>query len=254
MINSTGFHYNNEYSGHKNVYKIHTSGGLITDSFLGTVTNQSIKLKNNHKSFIQHSESEPIIIPMALFFDDNLDETNIRAIKKWLNQDDFKELVFEDQPEKVYYAKVDGSVNLSHNAIATGYVEFDFLTNSAYSFSRIIELEGESNSVDEYETLYVYNEGDLTTLPKIKIIMNPNEATDIEIYNDTTGEHLLLQNNLIDETIIILNEYEEFETSSSLRYVYDDHQGTFISFAEGVNELRIKGDFSYTIEYQNIYL
>ncbi|MFP3357577.1 DUF6558 family protein [Planococcus sp. SIMBA_143] len=254
MIISTGFYYDNEYSGDKNVFKAFTSGGAVTETFLSSTNNSIFKPRNLIKSVVQSTEREPLVIPMALYFDENLDDDNIRAIKKWLYQKDFKELVFEDQPEKVFYAKVDGAVNLSHNAIASGYIEFDFIANSAYSFSRMIELEGQSESIEEYQTLHVYNEGDLITHPKITITMNANEATDIEFYNATTNEQLIIKNTLADEKVMILNEYGEFETSSNLRYVYDDHIGDFISFAEGVNELQIKGEFTYTIEYQNIYL
>lgn len=252
MRTATGFHYNDEYSGNKGVLKIRTSSGLVTESFLGSITNQVVKTKNSIKSYIQDSESEPLVIPMALYFDENLDEGAIRRVKKWLMQDDFKELVFEDQPDKVYFAKIDGESNLTHNAISSGYVEFDFLTNSAYSFSRIMDIEGDSTT--EFKTVYVHNEGDLITQPKITITIDPTTPTDVEIFNETTGENLTLKNNLINETIIIWNEYEEFETSSSLRYCYDDHIGSFISLVEGANELRLKGNFSYLIEYRNIYL
>lgn len=254
MIVSTGFHYSDEYSGNKGVIKIRTSGGLLTESLLGSVTNQAVKTKNSIKSYIQDSELEPLVIPMALYFDENLDDTTIRGVKKWLSQDDFQPLIFENQPDKVYYAKIDGSSNLSHNAISSGYVEFDFLTNSAYCFSHKIELEGASDSDTSYTNIFIHNEGDIVSYPTIKIVMNPTVLTDIEIFNDTTGEHLILKNNLANETILILNEYEEFETSSNLRYCYDDHLGSFIRFDEGLNELRIKGIFTYTIEYQNIYL
>ena len=254
MIISTGFHYNGEYSGHKNVTKIRTSSGLITDSFLASVDNKVVKTRNSRKSHIQNVERESLVIPMALYFDNNLDDVTIRAIKKWLNQDDFKELIFEDQPNRVYYAKLNGVSDLSHNNISSGYVEFEFLTNSEYVYSPLVELEGESDSATEFTSLLLNNNGDVPVFPKIKIFMNPNNATDIEIYNDTTGEYLLIQNNLVDEIIVVWNEYEEFETSSIIRHVYDDHNGGFISFAEGLNELRIRGIFSYIIEYQDIYL
>lgn len=254
MNNSIGFYYNQEYSGNKGVIKIRLGGGLVSESFMGSVTNDIVKLKNSIKSHIQNSELEPLVFPMALYFDENLDETTIRGIKRWLSQDDFKELVFEDDPNKVYYAKLEGTQTLSHNAISSGYLEFDFITNSPYAFSRKIEAEGEVDSTTTYQSLSLYNEGDLTVAPKIQIVIDPVDAEDVEIFNDTTGGHFLLQSNLVNETIIIWNEYEELETSSSLRYGYDDHNGQFITLIEGVNDLRIKGKFKYLIEYQHIYL
>lgn len=254
MITSKGFYYDNEYSGNKNVIKAITSNGAVTDTFLGTVSNKVVKNKNNIKSFILDSDNEPIVIPMALYFEKGLDDSSIRHVKKWLAQDDFKELVFEDQPDKVYYAKLDGSSVISHNAISEGFVEFDFLTNSAYSFSRPHLMEGESISSSDFELLQIYNDGDLTTFPKITVVIDPLDAADVEIINDSTGERFLLKNNLVNESIVIWNEYDELETSSNLRHGYDDHLGDFISFAEGVNDLRLKGKFKYTIEYQAIYL
>lgn len=254
MNNSTGFYYDNEYSGNKGVIKIRRGGGLVSESLMGSVTNDIIKVKNSYKSYIQQSELEPLTFSMALYFDENLDETTIRGVKRWLAKGDFKELIFEDDPNKVYYAKAEGSFTLTHNAVSSGFLEFEFITNSAYAFSRKIEVEDTINSLTNYQAIYLHNEGDITTLPKIKIVIDPVDAKDVDIFNATTGERFLLQNNLINETIIIWNEYEELETSSNLRYRYDDHNGQFISLIEGANELRFKGKFKYILEYQNIYL
>lgn len=254
MIVSIGFHYDNEYSGNKGVIKVRTTGGLTSDSFLADVTNQTVKLRNSYKSHIESIEREPLVIPMALYFDENLDETNIRGVKRWLNQDDYKPLIFEDDPNRVYYAKLDGSSNLTHNSISSGYVEFNFITNSPYAFSPIVEIEGESVSATTFESISIHNSGDKITYPRIELRMPSTSPTDVEIFNDTTGEHLQIKNNKTNEIIIIWNEYEEFETSSSLRHVYDDHIGSFISLAEDVNDLRIRGKCTYLIEYQNVLL
>lgn len=251
---STGFYYDGEYSGNKGVIKISRGGGLASESFMATPLNDIIKVKNNNKSYIQKTELEPLTLPMALYFDEKLDETTIRNVKRWLAQDDFKELVFEEEPNKLYYAKTEGSYTLSHNSISSGYLEFEFITNSAYAFSRKIEVEDEVNTTTTFQELSLLNEGDFSVAPRIQIVIDPVTATDVEIFNDTTGEHFLLQNNLVNETIIIWSEYEELETSSNLRHRYDDHNGQFITLAEYDNHLRFKGKFKYLIEYQNIYL
>jgi len=252
MIVSTGFAFNDEHSESKYVTKIRIQGGLIQDSFLANRSVDAVRLRNSYKTQLRTIEREPLVIPMALYFDENLTEENIRIVKRWLDTDDYKSLRFDEDPGRIYYAIVDGASTLSHNAISSGYVEFDMLTNSPYSFSDIIEVEGSSTSTQERE-IRLHNDGDLEVSPKIEVVMNSKLAGTINITNETIGQHLVIENNLANETVTILNEYEEIHTTSTLQNKYSNHNGAFISLTPGENVLKFKGMYTFKLSFQSIY-
>ena len=252
MITSTSFYYDGIYSEDMGVIKVRVGGGLVTDSFLSPVSVNQVKLKNSNKARIQTIDREPLTIPMALFFDENLSEESIRRVKNWLSKEDYRELRFENEPEKVYYAVLSGTSELTHNAVASGYVQLELLTNSSYSFSNVFTIEGISNETD-FSYVSIHNYGDEIAPTDIAVTMINNSTSDIEIYNETTQENLKLVGNLANEEIVFMGEYEEIHTSSNLRHRYNDHNGVFISLQVGENRLRVKGDFKYKIEAQFIY-
>lgn len=249
MIYSLDFYYDGLYSEDMGVRLVNIDSGLQSDSFLAPTNVDYVKLRNNYKSIIKEVVKEPLVFPMALFFEENLDRDQIELIKNWLNKDDFKPLIFEQDLNRVYFATIDGESNLTHNSISSGYLEFNFLTNSPYSFSPPVEIEGVSTELES--EIIVYNSSSIDTLPTITIKMNSN--TDIQITNKDTGELLSIKSNFQDEVIEISCEYEEVESDIENRYRYDDHNDVFIRFKEGRNRLAFEGDFDYTIDYRLVY-
>lgn len=252
MINSTGFSYRDIHSDSKFVYKVQLAGGLIQESFLADKNVETVKLRDSNKSSIRSVMREPKVIPMALFFEENLTEENAREVKRWLETDNFHPLRFDSNPSKIYYAQLNGAVNLSHNAISSGYIELEMLTNSPYSFSDYTEISGESKSASAETRIVLNNDGDIPTAPEIEVIMS-SSPTNIEIFNETTGQKTIIGNNLSNETITIYNEYEEIHTSSSLVHKYDAHNGVFIHLIPGDNVIKLKGVYRYKMKFQPIY-
>lgn len=254
MIYSTGFSYNNVHSNSKHIYKVRTTGGLSQDTFLADKNVNTVKLRNSHKSRIQSITKEPLVIPMALYFDENLNEETARGVKRWLETDNFYPLRFDDDPNRIYYATPNGAIPLTHNAISSGYVEFDMLTNSSYAFSDKVSIKGSSTSLSSPTIERIYNDGDINVAPEMKFVVNPTSPSIIEVINETTGDRLLIENNLENETVTVLNEYEEIHTTSNLQNKYENHNDVFIKLESGENVLRLTGLFTYEFTFQPVYL
>lgn len=251
MINSLDLNFDGVFASDLNVTKITTGSGLVEETFISSITNNTVKPRNAIKSLYQEDEREPLDFPVVLFFEENLNDTTIREVKKWLYKDDYRPLYFGEQSDRVVFAKLDGDIKLSHNSIDSGYISLTFKTNSEFWFSQEHVYEGLSTSTST--TITVLNMGDSIVYPKFEFILD-GTASDIQVTNVTTGETMLIENNLTSETITVYGEYEELDTSSNLRTLYDDHNEVFPYLELGFNELTMTGDFQYKITYREIYL
>ncbi|MDW0112152.1 hypothetical protein QT711_03075 [Sporosarcina saromensis] len=247
MITETSFSYDGLHSDNFGVIKVRVEGGLVTDTFLSTSNVNYSLPRNRRKARIESIEREPLVIPMALYFDENLDDTTIRRVKNWLSKDNYKKLIIGN---KVYYAILSDETPITHNAISSGYIKCNMLTNSPYTFSETIEIEGISNSLSP-TSLLLNNDGDMAITVDIEISMTADG--NIEIENITNGETLRLNGNFASEKIMFLGDSEEIHTSIPYMHRYGDHNDTFIQLETGSNELIFKGDFTCKITMEYVY-
>ena len=98
----------------------------------------------------------------------------------------------------------------------------------------------------------VYNFGDLPCKPIIELKVK--DPVDIRIENLDTKESTTITDNVNGETITLLNETEEIETSrtkiSRDVYKYDSHDGNFITLRKFENQLQFYGSYKVKITYQ----
>lgn len=237
------------------VMKVTMDSGLLSEEyFLGNKEVSSFKTKSAIRTHLTSVTREPLVIPMVLFFDKNLDWDKEREIKDWLDIDEYCELRFEND-QFVYYATLHSKPKLTHNSIDSGYIEFEFLTNSPYRFSEVITTSNEGTNLStmgEYTTVPIMNDGDLICKPTIEIVA-PNQVTDLEIRNEDTGQTFLLNGTFTNLSLTILCEKEELHSEAPFPTLYDAHNGTFIYLQKGRNTLRMKGQFYYKITYQFVY-
>ncbi|MFF3144571.1 hypothetical protein ACFVRU_23320 [Streptomyces sp. NPDC057927] len=254
MNTSIEFTFNGRHSSEFGVWRVHLDNGLVTeDNFLGNKEVNSFKTRSSIRSYLTHINKEPLVIPMVLYFEENLNNENEREVKKWLETDEFCELQFDDD-EFIYYAIVNGTPSLTHNAIDCGHLEIEFLTNSPYRFGKQRETK-RYHSTSDTEYMYlddIINYGDLMCYPTFEIIA-PNDINYLEIYNETTEQKFILDGNFKDLSLYVFNELEELHSEAWFPTLYDAHNDKFISFNTGKNKIKIKGKCYFKMTYQPIY-
>lgn len=247
------FSFNGIHTSTFGVYKVKVDSGMVEENyFLANKTVNSYKLKYDIHAHKTSINKEPLVIPLVLWFNGDVDEEKEQEIKRWLETDDFCKLQFDDSKYH-YNAMLNGQVKFVHDSNSDGYVELEFITDSPYRFSDEITPSGQSISDTEYKTVKLNNDGDIVTYPTIEIIA-PGASNGIEINNITTQQRFVLSGSYTDLTINIINEYEELHTEGNFTNLYENHNGIFIGLKRGSNELQMKGQFYYKIIYQNIYL
>lgn len=110
---------------------------------------------------------------------------NLQKLKEdlaeWLVHDDVKELVFDDEPDRTYYAVVDGTLDLDEIVYyGKGVITFICPEGVKYGPLREIKLDAQTNKI--------YYAGTAPVIPEIEII--PSEKTTYAGYTD--GEKSVL--------------------------------------------------------------
>lgn len=246
------FTYNGISSEEMGVRLVMTSSGLYKESFLPSRKLNEVSIKGNRKIYLQGVESEPLSFSLQIFIEEWQDKDNLRQIKRWFYQDNFKPFYFNENPDRICYAVIEGESSLNHNGAKDGYFEITLKCNSSYFYSNPITHK--ISHSPSPQLMLLDNEGDVKTYPYLTI-KKTIEDGDIFIKNKTTGEEFVLEGIQEDEMLYIDCENEEIV--SSLEYVnvyrYDNHNDTWLSLITGENELELGGNFEVKIEYENVY-
>lgn len=246
---AVSFNFDGIASEDMGVHIVSTDSGLYEEHFLA---NRTIieTVTSNRKPYFQRVDSEPLSFSLSIFIHDWRDRDNLRQIQKWLNQDYYKPLTFDSQPERIYYAVLEGSSAIRHNGAKEGYITLSVRCDSNYSYSYLeqYELQGDSSSV-------IYNDGDMSVKPKARITYHGTDGN-LTITNSENNQTITFNNLQNEEEIFI--DFKEETIVSSLQYLnvyrYENHNDEWLEFIEGENEIAVVGDCTIQLEYQKIYL
>lgn len=261
MHESMKFTYDGVNSDDFGVVMVSENGGLFGDSFLPTRKIIEKTIAGNNRVYFKSVEEQQFSTDMTIWLKDWKDKKNLRDVARWLSQDWYKPLWFETNPNRVYYALIEGSSDLVHNGLRNGYIKVKVKCNSPYSYSQVLKYDA---IVNGSLTTYIYNDGDKTCYPYIKIKKKGNG--DIKI--KATQEGKLVANmeikSLLDGEIIDIDcETQDISTGyeSQGRYLIDNHNDEWLEFPIGniydgdaSTKIEMTGNFEIEMEYQYKYL
>lgn len=106
------FTYNGVHSTELGVMRV-TSSNRYTDALLPTIQDKAVQAPGSHGTYFfgSYYTQRPITINVAF---DEVSESQIRLIRKTFGDQLSHELIFDDEPYKVYYAKVTGTPQLQY--------------------------------------------------------------------------------------------------------------------------------------------
>lgn len=249
MRESLHFTFDNISSEDMGVVIASPNGGLFQETFLPT--RRIIESSVTNKRYFKRVESEPLSFSLTFYIAEWRDRDNLRQIARWLFQDYYKPLWFDTNPERIYYAIIEGDSSLFHNGCKDGYIELNIRCDSPYSYSPT--QYASASSADGQMT--IFNEGDLTIKPKARIKKSSVDG-DIEIRNTTTSQIIKFSNIQHDEEIFI--DFENEEIVSSLQYLniyrFENFNNEWLELVLDENTLEFIGDFDIEFEYELTYL
>jgi predicted phage tail component-like protein len=155
-----------------------------------------------------------IEVEVSLYADswEDLRTTLETVIAPWLYTEDPAPLIFSDEPNRIYYAKLSGETSLEE-LIFIGTTKLTFVCADPYKYATAEKSILFSTTADSVFT----NAGTAKVYPKIRVVPTGNQTT-IKFTNVTTGKAVLLNNNAAGQ----LNAWKITIVDNSQNLVYDD--------------------------------
>lgn len=135
MKQSIHFMYDGIASQDMGVHIAWNNDGLFEENFLPERKIIEKKIANREKPYFQRVEHEPLSFSLSFAITDWEHPDTLRKLARWFFQPHYKPLVFDSNPNRVFYAIFEGDSTLFHNGLKEGYVEINIRCDSPYSYS-----------------------------------------------------------------------------------------------------------------------
>lgn len=164
MRESINFMFDGISSMDMGVFMASTDSGLFQEAFLPSRSIIEKKIDHREKSYFQRVEHEPLSFPLSFYIEDWDNPETLRKLARWFFQPYYKPIIFESNPNRIFYVIVEGDSSLFHNGAKDGYVQLTLKSNSPYSYSAEYDLNNtefrDTNvSVDVSNDITSFNNG-----------------------------------------------------------------------------------------------
>lgn len=255
MLESMKFTYDGISSDDMGVVLVYDGAGTINESLFGDRQLITQNIPNTDTPIFKRIENSSRSFTFNLWIKEWKERNNLRAISRWLFQNEYKPLIFESNTDLVYYGIFNGSFNLEHNGDQSGVISTEFTCDSTYAYSlpkiNLISVRGS-------ETRSYFNEGDVSIRPQLKITKIGDG--DISIKNNRNNQELILRDLFNNEIVYINCENEEIKSSLeeiNNRYLFDNHNDVWLDFDFNhfkENIFTFNGDFECEFIFEYKYL
>lgn len=239
ILNSIGFQYNNEHSNKYHLMNIHTSAGLYEEPIGGARQIIEEIIDGRDKPYFKGIVNRPLEFNISFAFEKPLTDEEIRQAVRWLKPDNYRPLIFEEMPYKIFYCMPIESMRYIHNGLNEGYLNLTMRCNTYHAFSPAYVspiykvTNGKENFIFE-------NKGDFDVRPLLYIKKIGNGSLTIKNYSDS-GKILSFYNLLDQEELIIDNKEKTITSSTKMNRYYMAELG-WLNLVYGQNNIEIEGN------------
>jgi predicted phage tail component-like protein len=213
-----GFTFNNQRKNYLTVLK-----GRERPAW-APITRNLLKAPNHPGAYLKSTDVDvrSLKVPVLIEGDNMGDLQKLKEdLADWLVTDTAKELVFDDEPDRSYFAVVDGSLDLEE-IVSVGTGELSFICLDPYKYGKTKVQRSDSG------TLEVRNEGNVKALPTFEIEVD-GDYTNIDISNGNSMNRIGRVVNIEDYAA----KREEIALSDSL--------STITGWAKTIGSVHIDG-------------
>lgn len=142
-------------------------------------------------------------IPVIIYHEGYEDlQKKKEEIAEWLYHEEPKELVFDDDPDRVYYAKLDGELNFEeHRTVAFSTLEFICPDPFKYGPEKVYKTDQDTFIIENVGTAPTKPIFELTCKQPVTFAM----VSDGERYN-MIGRPADVEQDIVDEKVVVLDE------------------------------------------------
>ncbi|WP_440118479.1 phage tail domain-containing protein [Paenibacillus sp. QZ-Y1] len=235
---------------------VNLNSGMLEEQLMSEQSITEEKIRHNDTPYFIGVERSPFSIEFSFAFEDVFDDEKIRTITNWLgNQPYYKELYFSNEIDRRYYVIYNDSPKLIHNALKQGYITINMRSISPYTYSPAL-TEGQydfSANVPIGSDITIENLGNMNSPPVIEIEKIGNGEIEIINFSNSESPNFRLTSLVDREKIIIDCQKEDITSDIPLTYHFDHVYGSYPSFVQGLNFLKVKGNCKITFKYRCIF-
>ena len=111
------FRYGNEYASTYGLLRV-SNGSRYNDNLVPTLNDKTAEVPGGDGTYYFNSYYKQRSFSINFAYD-HLTETELRAVRNWLNGKEIKELEFDERPGRIYFAKVTGAPSFKYLAFDT---------------------------------------------------------------------------------------------------------------------------------------
>ncbi|MEK4907325.1 distal tail protein Dit [Niallia sp. FSL M8-0099] len=203
-----------------------------------------------HEPYFLRVQRDPITIPLTFCFKEQWNTQLIDEILDWLDVDNYKQLAFNGDFDRLFYAMPIENISLVHNGLKQGYMTLNMRCKSPFAESHVVQ-----NSFDftknDINSFTIDNKGWLDIKPVLQIIKVGDG--DIKIINSTKAYSDFILTDLKNNEHLVIDCKKHYINSSLGTERYDNFNHNYLSLPYGMNRLRIEGKCVLVIRYSYKY-
>lgn len=201
---------------------------------------------------VEQTYSEPLNFKFQLLNNNYTDISQYqeRAIKKWLmkkNKYSWFTILSSEYSDLFFKANISNPVNIFINGL--NGIEFTVTCSTPYAYSELIEEYLDFSQSSSY-SLYIDNDEETCIYPDIKITML--ESGTLELRNNSIGNKMEIKNLVVGEVITINHSLPIIESSIQGKYIYDNFNFVWFTFADGNNLIESNKKCTIQLNYREI--
>jgi predicted phage tail component-like protein len=254
------FNYNNiDLSSFPNMRIGNESNDMYAVQIIGDRSLREEKIPGRQAPYFYGLEDSPLTVSITVALDQPKTISELRSFFRWLyNQNEYKKLVFDTDPNKIYYALfigqpqfiyIDRSIGADineNNRKLIGYITLQARCNAGTAFSPAIQII-KVNPV--YTTLFdLNNNGDNIVFPSLTIkmgnttIASPDNYLKLKIENLTNGSYIEFLTVYRNEEITVDMSTRIINTKDGIvsQNIYESWTRSYLSLESGSNNIRVE--------------
>ncbi len=244
-----------EFAGRRStefgIRNVAISDGLYQESFMANREINEVQIRGRKKRYFFDITEDPLSFQVAFYFDYGWNDELINKVSKWLKQDYYQPLSFNNNWDKVYRVMFVDSSDLIHNGLKNGYITLNVRCDSPYVYSKE-KVTKWYDCTYSPTTFEIMNLGHEDIYPFIYI--EKIGDGDISISNLSRANSTMQLTSLEDgEKLLINGENQIIETNIPNTFRYDNSNDFYLPFYVGNNLIEVNGScklkFRYTYKF-----